>query len=605
MHAFWTMTGRLFRRRGMVVAAVLLAFVSAGGLGVGLLSLGPVLEQILHPESGAGLRSLAAQVNAQGGFWHIPEVIVHWLPEDRFNGVLVLIIAIWCLTIVGATANFLHQYLSQTLATVTIADIRRDLFEHVLALPLTKVTQRGSSEYVSRIVRDSAALESGYIGLLGKSVAQLSKGVAALVVAIVFDWKIVVVALLVGPILGVVLRKIAKRIRRGAYGSLEAQQQLLRLAGERVQGLRAVKTSTAEPTALAHFDEANADVVRHELRMRTARAMSSPIMETLAIFVLGSLALLAARSILAGSLPFERFLLSVGSLAVAGASFRPLAGIINDISAASAPAARILAALADPPEQSGSTPLPRHRDSIQLKEVSVAYPGAESPAVSEASLDIRFGEHVAVVGPNGSGKTTLLGLVPRLLVPTEGVIAVDGLDLADVRLADLRQQVGVVTQESFIVHGTISENISIGAPNASREEIEAASRASHADAFIRDMPGGYDAMVSEHGASLSGGQRQRIAIARALLRKPSILILDEATSQVDSESEAAIAAAVREVTDCTVLVIAHRLATVLDCDRIVVMDSGRIVDVGPHDALLRRCPLYERLIKTQLVEVES
>ena len=530
---------------------------------------------------------------------------MHWLPEDRFNGVLVLIIAIWCLTIVGATANFLHQYLSQTLATVTIADIRRDLFEHVLALPLTKVTQRGSSEYVSRIVRDSAALESGYIGLLGKSVAQLSKGVAALVVAIVFDWKIVVVALLVGPILGVVLRKIAKRIRRGAYGSLEAQQQLLRLAGERVQGLRAVKTSTAEPTALAHFDEANADVVRHELRMRTARAMSSPIMETLAIFVLGSLALLAARSILAGSLPFERFLLSVGSLAVAGASFRPLAGIINDISAASAPAARILAALADPPEQSGSTPLPRHRDSIQLKEVSVAYPGAESPAVSEASLDIRFGEHVAVVGPNGSGKTTLLGLVPRLLVPTEGVIAVDGLDLADVRLADLRQQVGVVTQESFIVHGTISENISIGAPNASREEIEAASRASHADAFIRDMPGGYDAMVSEHGASLSGGQRQRIAIARALLRKPSILILDEATSQVDSESEAAIAAAVREVTDCTVLVIAHRLATVLDCDRIVVMDSGRIVDVGPHDALLRRCPLYERLIKTQLVEVES
>jgi len=174
-----------------------------------------------------------------------------------------------------------------------------------------------------------------------------------------------------------------------------------------------------------------------------------------------------------------------------------------------------------------------------------------------------------------------------------------------VRLADLRQQVGVVTQESFIVHGTISEIISIGAPNASREEIEAASRASHADAFIRDMPGGYDAMVSEHGASLSGGQRQRIAIARALLRKPSILILDEATSQVDSESEAAIAAAVREVTDCTVLVIAHRLATVLDCDRIVVMDSGRIVDVGPHDALLRRCPLYERLIKTQLVEVES
>jgi ABC-type multidrug transport system fused ATPase/permease subunit len=589
----------------MLVAAVLLAFLSAAGLGVGLLALGPMLEQILHPEAGDGLRQLAERFNAEGGFWRVPEAIVAVLPEERFNGVLLLIVLIWCLTVVGATANFLHQYLSQTLATITIAKIRRELFGHVLDLPLSKVVQSGSSEFVSRIIRDAAALESGFVGLLGKSVAQISKGVAALIVAIVFDWRIVLVAIIVGPILGLVLRKIAKRIRRGARGSLAAQQDLLRLSGERIQGLRAVKTSTAEHTAVEQFDEANDRVVRFELKMRTAKAMSSPIMETLAIIVLGALALLAASSILKGDLPFEDFLLSIGAIAVAGASFRPLASIINDISAAAAPAARILKVLGEAAEPRDGSPLPRHAQTLSMDAVTFTYPGAERPSVIDASLRVAFGEHVAVVGPNGSGKTTLLSLVPRLLVPDQGAVRVDDVDVATVSLSDLRGQIGVVTQESFIVQGTIAENISLGRPDATREDIVAAAEAGHAASFIGEMPQGYDTVVSEHGASLSGGQRQRLSIARALLRKPAILILDEATSQVDSESEAAIADAIRGIEGCTVLVIAHRLATVLDCDRIVVMDEGRIVDVGPHEELCSRCGLYERLIRTQLVAVES
>ena len=589
----------------MLVAAITFAFISAAGLGIGLLSLGPVLEQILHPENGMGLRAIAENANSNGGWIHIPEAIVGVLPEKQFDGVLLLIILIWCLTIFGATANFLHQYISQTLATVTIAGIRRELFLHVLHLPLTRVVRQGSSEYLSRIIRDSAALESGFVGLLGKSIAQLSKGFVALAVAVVFDWKIVVVAIVVAPILGVVLRKISKTIRRGAHGSLTAQQDLLRLSSERVQGLRAVKTSTAEELAAAQFDEANARVVKHELRMRTAKAMSSPIMETLAIFVLGALALLAVNSILKGSLPFERFLLSIGSLAVAGASFRPLAAIINDISAASAPARRILGVLSEATESDKGKKLPRHTNSLEFRGATYAYPGAESPAVLAVDLTIQFSEHVAVVGPNGSGKTTLLGMVPRLLEPDSGVILLDGVDIAEAQIAGLRGQMGVVTQEPFIVHGTIGENISLGRSGASQAEIEAAAAASHAAEFIEALPDGYQTVVAEHGASLSGGQRQRISIARSLLRKPALLILDEATSQVDSESEAAIADAIRGIRDCTVLVIAHRLATVLDCNRIVVMDAGRVVDVGPHAELLERCDLYTRLIRTQLVAVES
>jgi subfamily B ATP-binding cassette protein MsbA len=605
MTPFWTLAKHLLEHRGMLVLSVVMAFVSAAGLGIGLLSLGPVLEQILHPETGQGLRQLAESVNSTNGFWHIPDGLVAILPEGRFNGVLLLICFIWFLTLVGATANFLHQYISQTLATLTIARVRQRLFDHVLHLPLTRVVQQGPSEYISRIIRDTATLEAGFIALLGKSVAQITKGLAALAVAVIFDWTIVLVAFIVGPILGIVLRKLAKRIRRGSHGSLVAQQDLLQISNERVQGLRAVKTSTAESAASAHFEEVNKQVVRHELKMRTAKAMSSPIMEGLAIVVLGALALLAAKSILSGDLPFERFLLSVGSLAVAGASFRPLAGIITSISTAVAPAERILEVLDENVEPNEGAPLQRHAKSISFQGVSQIYPSALAPSVHDVSLEIGFAEHVAVVGPNGSGKTTLLSLLPRLLTPSAGTIRVDGVDISSVQLSDLRGQIGVVTQESFIVRGTIAANIALGRPGASLADIKAVAAASHADRFIQDLPEGYDTIVAEHGASLSGGQRQRLSIARALLREPSILILDEATSQVDSESEAAIAAAIQEISNCTVLVIAHRLATVLDCDRIIVMDKGRIVDVGPHEELLSRCDLYDRLIRTQLVAVDT
>ncbi|MDP6312471.1 MAG: ABC transporter ATP-binding protein [Phycisphaerales bacterium] len=605
MGPFWTLSKHLLERRGMLTLAIAMAFISAAGLGVGLLSLGPMLEQILHPESGQGLRQFAEQVNAGDGFWHVPEGIVAVLPESRFNGVLLLIVVVWILTLIGATANFMHQYISQTLSTLTIASIRQRLFEHVLHLPLHRVVQQGPSEYISRIIRDTATLESGFIALLGKSVAQLTKGIAALAVAVIFDWKIVVVAVIVGPVLGFVLRKLASRVRRGSHGSLVAQQDLLRLSNERVQGLRAVKTSTAEETAAKQFGVVNERVIKHELRMRTAKAMSSPIMETLAITVLGGLALLAANSILKGSLPFERFLLSVGSLAVAGASFRPLAGIINSISTAAAPAERILGVLKEEIESAEGAPLSRHSESVRFAGVCYSYPSAEVPSVADVDLDVRFGEHIAIVGPNGSGKTTLVSLLPRLFSPTAGVVSIDGVDLATARLTDLRDQIGVVTQESFIVHGTIAENIAIGRPDVSFDQIEAAAVASHADGFINELPDGYESMVAEHGASLSGGQRQRLAIARAILREPALLILDEATSQVDSESEASIAQAIREISNCTVFVIAHRLATVLDCHRIVVMEEGRIVDVGPHNELLGRCELYDRLIRTQLVAVQA
>ena len=608
MSSFWTFAGKMARHRLMLGAALFFALLSALGLGIGLLSLAPVLEQIVHPDSGRGLVELAVEFNASDHWISVPQWLISLLPTDQFDGVVLILIFLTCLTIVGALCNFTHQYISQTLTTRAVAEFREELFRKVIRLPLAIVVNKGPSEYISRLVRDSAALQQGLNALTGKTVAQVTKGVAALIAAMVYDWKIVIVAIIVGPILAVVLRKLAKRVRRGSRGSLAAQQEMLKHSTEIMHGLRAVKTSTAEGESEHVFDAVNRSVVKHELRMRIARAMSGPIVETLAIIVLSLLAAIASKSILDGSLSFDDFILSLIALAVAATSFRPLAGIINEISAAAAPAGRILEVLNEPIEPQGDTfaPLPRHAKSIQFDHVGFTYAAADVAALQDISFTIRFGERVAVVGPNGSGKTTMLGLLPRLLVPTSGRVLVDGFDISEIQLASIRRQVGVVTQESFIMNGTIWQNIAFGVDDVDEAAIREAARIAHATDFIEELPQGWDTMVAEGGASLSGGQRQRLSIARALVRNPAILILDEATSQVDSESEVAIRDAIHDAgVDRTMLVIAHRMASVIDADRIIVLDAGRIIDIGTHAELLKRCDVYSKLTRTQLVGVQQ
>jgi subfamily B ATP-binding cassette protein MsbA len=247
--------------------------------------------------------------------------------------------------------------------------------------------------------------------------------------------------------------------------------------------------------------------------------------------------------------------------------------------------------------------LPRHRRDIEFRNVSLRYPGASIEALKEVDLTVRAGQRVAIVGPNGSGKTTLVSLLPRLLDPSSGTVLIDGQDVSQVSVRSLRRQIGLVSQDTVIFHATVEENIAYGLRRPHREAVLEAGRKSFVDEFVRDMPNGYQTMVGEYGATLSGGQKQRIAIARAFLRDPAILIFDEALSQVDSDSEHRINLAMEEfVKGRTTLLIAHRFATVLSADMIVVMNSGRIVDTGTHKELLARCELYAHLYRTQFVD---
>ena len=608
---FWHFAQRMLRRRRLAVGTIVFSMVSAGGLATGLVASGEVLRLILDKDPTANLKSVVESKVAQGGWVAtiVPTWLVDLLPSGRIEGVALILAGLCLITVFGAVANFLHQYCSLTLSMATIAEIRLEAFRHALRLPLGSVLRRGPTEIVSRVTRDTAELERGFSALTSKALAQLTKGIAAFGAAVWFDWRLTIAAIVVAPVIGFVLRKFGKRIRKSSKNTLVAYQELLRTATESMQGLRGIKTATAEREARRRFGAANRQVVRADRRARLARAISGPLVEALAIFVIAGLALIAAHEILEGRMQFEKFVLTLGALAVAGGSFRPLASLLNDIQAASAPAERIAEVMnlsCEGMRERDLPALPRHARSIDFDAVRFRYEGAERDALRGVSLSVRHGEFVAIVGPNGCGKTTLASLLVRLFDPTEGSVRVDGIDVRGASLSSLRRQIGVVPQDPLLVRGSIRCNILLGCdPEPGVDRGPAIARAlslAHAAHFVAALPKGLDSELGEGGTGLSGGQRQRLAIARALVRDPAVLILDEATSQIDAESEAQISAAIDEFrTGRTLLAIAHRLSTVRSADRIVVMEDGAITDIGTHAELLARNPLYQRLVATQLV----
>ncbi len=508
------------------------------------------------------------------------------------------------LTVFGATANFLHAHASQTIVNRTVTAIRRHAFHAALRSPLRFMVARGASDTISRIVNDTAQLANGFSVLVSKAVLQVFKGVAGLAAACYFDWKVTLAALTAVPLLYLVIRKIGKRIKKASGAAIRSQAGLLSAAQESLQSHRVVKVHTAELYEAGRFHRVNKEMLRELNRVRTFRALASPVTEMLSIFLLCGLVLVAGRAIIKGSVRPDEFILALSALAVAGASLKPLTGIINDVQAAAPAAGRLTELLAAPVEPGHGhrlKKLPRHARDIEFRAVTFTYPNAETPSLRDLSLHVPFARRIAIVGPNGSGKTTLLSLVPRLFDPDSGSVLIDGEDVRSISVRSLREQIAYVTQEVVLFRGTIASNIAYGMPGAPREAIIEAARRARAEEFILKLPAGYENPVMEGGLTLSGGQRQRIAIARAILRDPSILILDEATSMVDAESERHISAAVTEF--CrgrTCLIVAHRMATVLSADEIVVMDDGRIIDRGAHADLLQRCEVYRTLASSQL-----
>ena len=460
------------------------------------------------------LAALAVEYNAKPErSARIPQWVVAKLPTTAWSSITFIVVGLGILTIIGSTANFLHAYLSLTLVNKTTTSIRREAFHRVLRLPLGLVVrsstgdaQGGATDVISRIVNDTNSLSQGMTALVSKAVSQAVKGVGALVAAMVIHWQMTLGTLIVAPILFLVINRLGKRIRRYSKKALVSQSEMQLAATESLQGLRVVKVHSAERFEAGRFHRINKKVMQELNKVRTARALSSPVVETLTIFVLGTLILVAAKAIFDGHLTGETLIAVLIALGAAGASFKPLSGLVNDIQASSGGAERLRELMESTPEpghDSRMAKLPRHTKHIEFRNVTFHYAGSDRASLLDINLTIPHGQKVAIVGPNGCGKTTLLSLVPRLFEPDNvgglgGSVLIDGHNIREFNIRSLRRQIGVVTQETVLFKRSVRGNITYGAATGmSDEQIVAAAKQARAHEFISKLPKGYDTEIAE------------------------------------------------------------------------------------------------------------
>jgi subfamily B ATP-binding cassette protein MsbA len=500
-----------------------------------------------------------------------------------------------------------QSYLMAAVGERVIAAIRRDLYTHIQAMPLAFFTSRHSADLMVRVVVDAGRLARLASEVLVMAFRQVATVVALAVVMFVQEPRLTLLALIAFPLVGLTIRGMGRRLYRINRRAQEQIAALTTLLQEAFTGTKIVKAFGREAHEQERFDRINRQLLELSLRDHRVAELSEPLMEILA--ALGVMAILwygGYRVVQGEMTPGTLFSFVAATLMLYG-PVRKLSRIANLYQQTTPSADRIFEVLALEPtvrDAPGAVRMGEFRDRIEFDHVWFQYSDDEM-VLKDICLTVARGEVLALVGMSGAGKSTLTDLIPRFHDVTRGGILLDGVDVRRYTQASLRDQIAIVTQDTFLFHDTIEANIAYGRSGATTEEIERAARAAYAHDFITALPKGYGTLVGERGVKLSGGQRQRIALARAFLKDPAILILDEATSDLDAESEFIVQQALADLTkDRTVFLIAHRLSTVRLAHRIAVFHEGRLHELGTHEELLARDGLYRRLYALQFAPTE-